>query len=532
MFPEFGLTINSFFDSLSDTEIRKFFDTSVLSVLDALAHGKVEGLELKRIATTYVDLDATLNDTDGRRLVLSLIPVQKRGELEARVDRSIEPNQANSWTNPEITRLRDFFGLMDEQLSLRTSIGVDSVEPVYGLFQHQRGAVEELLPLLTDGDQRAVLHLPTGVGKTRTAMHVVASFLRNNEPSVVVWLASGKELLEQAGAAFQEAWSNLGTRSVKFGVLQGQQTLALEEFDDGFICVSLAKAWSMLTGSHPDWTLRIAKKTRLVVFDEAHQSIARTFRRITEELTTDYRCALLGLTATPGRTWDDIDEDGRLAAFFDHNKVTLNVPAENPIEYLISNGYLARPTFRTLLASPGLKVNESDLARIKSSLDIPTDVLARLSMSDQYVAVVLDAIEDFLEAKHKRILVFAASVELSRLLTAVLNMRGVEAYSVTGGTSIQARSSAIRAFKSDLTQPIVLVNYGVLTTGFDAPRASAGVIARPTKSLVLYSQMIGRLIRGPKADGTETCEVVTVVDTRLPGFGDIAEAFSNWEDIW
>ncbi|MCY3858547.1 MAG: DEAD/DEAH box helicase family protein [Gammaproteobacteria bacterium] len=270
MFPEFGLTINSFFDSLSDTEIRKFFDTSVLSVLDALAHGKVEGLELKRIATTYVDLDATLNDTDGRRLVLSLIPVQKRGELEARVDRSIEPSQANSWTNPEITRLRDFFGLMDEQLSLRTSIGVDSVEPVYGLFQHQRGAVEELLPLLTDGDQRAVLHLPTGVGKTRTAMHVVASFLRNNEPSVVVWLASGKELLEQAGAAFQEAWSNLGTRSVKFGVLQGQQTLALEEFDDGFICVGLAKAWSMLTGSHPDWTLKIAKKTRLVVFDEAH----------------------------------------------------------------------------------------------------------------------------------------------------------------------------------------------------------------------------------------------------------------------
>ena len=153
-------------------------------------------------------------------------------------------------------------------------------------------------------------------------------------------------------------------------------------------------------------------------------------------------------------------------------------------------------------------------------------------MSDQYVAVVLDAVESLLKAGHKRMLVFAASVELTRLLAAVLNMRGVEGYAITGGTSKQARSNAVRAFKSNVTQSIVLVNYGVLTTGFDAPKASAGVIARPTKSLVLYSQMIGRLIRGPKAGGTESCEVVTVVDTRLPGFGDIAEAFSNWEDIW
>ena len=76
------------------------------------------------------------------------------------------------------------------------------------------------------------------------------------------------------------------------------------------------------------------------------------------------------------------------------------------------------------------------------------------------------------------------------------------------------------------------MNFGVLTTGFDAPAASAALIARPTKSLVLYSQMVGRVIRGPKAGGTDRCEVVTVVDTTLPGFGDVAEAFTNWEDVW
>ena len=44
--------------------------------------------------------------------------------------------------------------------------------------------------------------------------------------------------------------------------------------------------------------------------------------------------------------------------------------------------------------------------------------------------------------------------------------------------------------------------------------------------------MVGRAIRGPKAGGTETCVIVTVVDPSLPGFGDVVSAFLNWEDVW
>jgi len=79
---------------------------------------------------------------------------------------------------------------------------------------------------------------------------------------------------------------------------------------------------------------------------------------------------------------------------------------------------------------------------------------------------------------------------------------------------------------------VVIVNYGVLTTGFDAPKTSAALIARPTKSLVLYSQMVGRAIRGTRAGGNMDAEIVTVTDPNLPGFGDVAEAFTNWEDVW
>ena len=79
---------------------------------------------------------------------------------------------------------------------------------------------------------------------------------------------------------------------------------------------------------------------------------------------------------------------------------------------------------------------------------------------------------------------------------------------------------------------MVLCNYGVLTTGFDAPQTSCAVITRPTDSLVLYSQMVGRVIRGEKAGGNKEADIITVVDTNLQGFGSVADAFFNWEDVW
>ena len=531
MFDQPGLTIARFFESMPEEMLRRLFEPEVLAVLDALSGSHPDGQDLRRIAAAVLDINVLASEPHGRRLLLKAIPKQKRQELEARVERSIDPSRAEDWSKPQVDRFCEFFGLLDER-PVVAQVPQETIVPDFGLFDHQRGAVRELLPLLTEGERRAVLHLPTGVGKTRTAMHAVSRVLHDHDPSVVVWLASGRELLDQALDAFSQAWRHLGNRPVETGLMRGNTTPDIAAFKDGFLAIGLAKAWSALSGPEPEWTMRLAPRVRLVVFDEAHQCIARTYRRITEELTVDYRCGLLGLTATPGRTWADIDEDGKLAEFFAGNKVTLDFPGDNPIAYLVDNGYLARPVFRTLLTEPGLRIDDQEAARIAESLDIPEGVVAAMSMGERYVAAVLRAIEELLDEGHHRVIVFAASVPHARLLAAILLARGVRSDAVTGAMPPRHRERAIRAFEAPGGKPMVLVNFGVLTTGFDAPRASGAVIARPTKSLVLYSQMVGRAIRGPKAGGTDTCTVVTVVDPALPGFGDVASAFSNWEDVW
>ena len=79
---------------------------------------------------------------------------------------------------------------------------------------------------------------------------------------------------------------------------------------------------------------------------------------------------------------------------------------------------------------------------------------------------------------------------------------------------------------------MALFNFGVLTTGFDAPTTRGVVIARPTRSVVLYSQMVGRGLRGLRSGGNRNAWIYTVVDTSLPGFRSVADAFGNWEELW
>ena len=404
--------------------------------------------------------------------------------------------------------------------------------PGYGLFAHQRGAARDVAGVLSGGGRRVLLHMPTGSGKTRTAMNIIADHLRAHEPALVIWLATSEELCEQAATEWERAWGALGNRKVALHRFWGGHSLDLESARDGLLVAGLSKLYALAQGGIAPLST-LGTRASLIVIDEAHQAIAPTYKLLLDALfVLGEGGALLGLSATPGRTYSDVEADQQLADFFDCRKVGLQIEGyDNPVEYLVEAGFLARARFESLFYSGGIELTPREWADIRDSLEIPDAILRKLADDEARNLALLAKIRE-MTRHHARIIVFAATVAHAHLLATVLRAQDVAAAALSGETPKVERARIIAEFQGAGDTPQVLCNYGVLTTGFDAPRTSAAVIARPTKSLVLYSQMVGRSIRGPRAGGNPRAEIVTVVDRQLPGFADVAQAFANWEDVW
>lgn len=520
--------------------VRTIVGEPLEGILRLLDPGLVTDERLRKLAAEMAGPAEILAEVGQREELLDGLPLAKLQELATRFDVAAEPVlslprrlHATLALADDLSPLYAFFGLMaDERAFGLSRPATAEVEVAYGLFPHQRTAARRVLEFLQQEPRRVLLHMPTGAGKTRTAMHVVADHLRVHGPTLVVWLANSPELLEQAAEEFAKSWQSLGDRNVSVVRFWGGRDPDLTDLRDGVLVAGFQKLHA-LYARNPNGLLSLGDRTTLTVADEAHQAIARTYRGVIDALSQKHpEGRLLGLSATPGRTWDDLAADSQLSEFFGRRKVTLEVPGyPDPVEYLMANGYLARPTFRTLNHEAGASLDAPDLSSLAAALDVPDSLLEELGDDEQRNLKIVTAVED-LALRHRRILVFAASVRHAHLIRAVLSARGHEAYVVTGEMEAQARERAIRRYKGNAPEPIIMCNFGVLTTGFDAPKTSAAIIARPTRSLVLYSQMVGRATRGPKAGGNAEAEIVTVVDPDLPGFGDVAEAFKNWEDVW
>lgn len=412
---------------------------------------------------------------------------------------------------------------------------ISVTEPLgqYSLFKHQRTAARRIKSIFLDLHNRVLLHMPTGSGKTRTAMNIVSDYLRANEPSVVIWLAATEELCDQAAEEFEKAWSFLGDREVKVHRFWGGREIQVEDIRDGLIVAGLPKMVSRSKGTDGrKFIAQLASRISFIIIDEAHQAIAPMYKFVLDMLfDLGNTKKLLGLSATPGRTWADQEADKQLATFFSRKKVRLEVEGyENPVDYLTDAGYLAKVNFKPLIYEDST-LSEKEKIDIQTYKEIPKSLLNKFAEDEKRNLVIInEAIR--LSQSHKRIILFAPSVESSNMISFILESQGLHSRSLTGETPNLLRREIIDDFKNDEATPKIICNYGVLTTGFDAPKTSAAIIGRPTISLVLYSQMIGRAIRGKNAGGNEEAEIVTIIDQDLPGFRSVAEAFLNWEDVW
>jgi len=438
--------------------------------------------------------------------------------------------------NTQMGVLYDFFEVdlpLDENNVVNENVlTVSTITPNYPLYVYQRKAASKALSIISlNNDGKVLMHMPTGSGKTRSAMYLICKTLSKIEKGLVIWLAHSEELCNQSAEEFEKAWASHGNREMHITRYYGEYDCDISTVDNGVLVSSLSKLYKRSFSEQSSF-LKMQKNAVLVVIDEAHQAIAETYKHLLELLLIGGKVKLLGLSATPGRSLKDIGKDQELANFFNRNKVTLTVDNyDNPINFLQDNGYLATPSYNYYNYVSDVVLSEKQIIKMKDGLDIDKKTLVKIGKDLNRNLLVMEMIET-LARKHKKIIVFSASVEQSDLIASILTIMNYSAKSLTSNHSLIYRRNIISSFKSnDENSLSILVNFGILTTGFDAPNASAAVIARPTQSVVLYSQMVGRVLRGIKSGGNKNCEISTVVDN-IQGFRSIYEGFSHWDDVW
>ncbi|WP_155827569.1 DEAD/DEAH box helicase [Limisalsivibrio acetivorans] len=411
----------------------------------------------------------------------------------------------------------------------------EELSPETQLYPYQLRIKNQLIRSLSSGQQRLLVHMPTGSGKTRTSIEAIVDYWRAvaDRSTFVVWLAHSEELCEQAVETFTKLWSVRGDAPVTIYRLWGDYDVPSFESENGFLVASLQKIHSMRLSKNSEIFRSISRlkaKCKFILIDEAHKAIAPTYRSGIEFISDIDKTFIVGLSATPGRV--NSEEIQELVDFFGGQKISLtSETAEeiaNPIKFLQENRYLSKIVRKEIPSEISIDLEPSELEFISNFLDLPKSVLVKLEQSAARNACILGEIASLCR-KNYSIIVFALSVNHAHMLTELLNIKDIEARCVDGNCSSYDRQKYIEDYKKNEVQ--VLVNYGVLTTGFDAPNTNAVLIARPTGSLVLYSQMIGRGIRGPKMGGNEECILVDIKDN-LVGFPEEDHAFTNFNSDW
>jgi len=505
-------------------------------------------LKQKNFIETILKLNSEkklLTDKDFRRILIESLKENEAkiiGKLFNLSGKNIwkELNNINFKTKRNIDLLFKVFNVETNE-DIERSSDVDKenpilIDPAYPLFEHQIEVLNQTNEYFKSPIKKVLLHMPTGAGKTRTAINLISEKLKNDTKYLVLWLAHTEELCQQAHDEFTKAWEIIGNRRLKSYKLFKNFRYDLNNINSGFVVLSLDYAYS-LTKNNQSKFFPLARKCKFVVMDEAHMSVAPSYQQVLEILVNK-ETFLLGLTATPGRAEIISNENMKLAKFYNKQKATLNVKGyKTPIIFLEEKNYLAKVNIEKLEITIDInKIFSKDavskeLKRIQSGMDLSADFVKKLSMNETRTNMIIE--KAIIENKNKdnKIIIFAGSVESAKNINLILNMENINCSLVTGETNLTERRSSIEKFKDTNSGMNIIINYGVLTTGFDAPKANVAIIGRPTQSVTLYSQMVGRVMRGKKAGGKKECKVVTVKDP-IKGFRDMSESFTYWEELW
>jgi DNA repair protein RadD len=514
------------------------FSSSLIFTKSFLASYAKSNLNIKFLFS-YEGLDElinTLSDIEIRELAgqLNVLDGLSTKEDFIRLSKVLIKNKESRRVIATFMGLGEFINYDGDAIQLPASIDFNAAsKPYKPLKDYQFEVYFQANKKLENRNSRFILQMPTGSGKTRTAIEIVCEFLNNHPDGSVVWLAHSTELCDQASECFSEIWPHLAKRDLYFHRHYG--TYKLQPIADkkiGFLCSSFQSLLSRVE-KNPESLNGFLGKNRLIIVDEAHKVVAPTYNKVTRALLND-DAAVVGLTATPGRSYGTLNtdiENEELSNFFFNTHISFNPHGQTAIEYLRSKGVLADARLESLMISnESINLSKKELDYVSRMFELPPEMLVKLGKSHLRNAEILSKLTDLIKRQGcMSTIFFATSLEQSKLICSLLNFMGVKSAHIDGDTPSLVRQESIRQFKSQKIN--VLCNYEVLSTGFDAPLVDCVFIARPTASVVLYSQMIGRGLRGPAIGGKAKCLIVNVRDN-IVNLPSIDAMYRIFDDYW
>lgn len=339
------------------------------------------------------------------------------------------------------------------------------------LRPYQREAVSATLEYFRRHTQPAVIVLPTGAGKSL----VIAELAKLARGRVLV-LAHVKELVAQNHAKYC-AW---GLEADIFAAgLQQRQSRGKVVFG------SVQSVARNLDQFEQSFSLLIVDECHRIGDDDDSQ-----YQQIIQHLRqTNPQLRLLGLTATPyrlGKGWIyHYHYHGMIRG--DEHSLFRDCIYELPLRYMIKHGFLVPPE---RLDMPIVKYDFSKLAARSNGLFSEIDLNRELKRQQRITPHIVSQIVEYAQTR-LGVMIFAATVEHAREIHRLLPEG--QAALVSADTPSAERDALIDAFKQQRLR--YLVNVAVLTTGFDAPHVDLIAILRPTESVSLYQQIVGRGLR-------------------------------------
>ena len=291
------------------------------------------------------------------------------------------------------------------------------------------------------GENRGLLSLPTGSGKTRVAVQAIIEAIRDDGfRGTVLWVADRDELCEQAVEVWQQAWASIGPEAEPLRVSRWWAGQRSPQAPGGHHVV-VATIQTLRARIERGAAAEVLEDVAILVVDEAHGSIAPSYTQLLSELGLTFRrtedeIALLGLTATPYRGIDAVETE-RLVRRYGTNRLDFRAFDSDDPERVISRLQgmtVLADVDHDVITGATVQLTEKEKEQATDTPWLPDSVEERLAEDTERTNAIVRAYKTQVRAigPSAPALIFATSVAHAETIAAVLSLDGIAARAVSG----------------------------------------------------------------------------------------------------